>query len=376
MATSSSLSTNTTTTTIAAASSGTLLAPNNNNTTATTSVDPTMDFTSQLSSLRIKVRNHVHDLAVHYVPFQQSQAYLQAMANDSALVQSETDPIQFVRSSQYDVWAGTQRLCLYWTERLALFGSPRAFLPLTLTGTGALTLTDIQTLHAGYPALLPDSLAGPKCVLVDRRNLLPGSATSLETRLRAWFYIFHVLAQDGNLSHNPNVYLLAVSSNNTSVEQTEDWEFVSQATALMASIFPSLQLHVHLVSVPEEKSGAQQQQQQQQPPAPAQEADEATAAVTAFVLFQPCIRLQINVQLHVHAKGQSNLVPELQGLGMAPRGIPTTLGGEWKLEEWYRSFQVRKEWEVQEYQEKIILAAAAMAANQPHNNNHHHRGPV
>ncbi|KAL7580700.1 hypothetical protein ACA910_002207 [Epithemia clementina (nom. ined.)] len=346
--------------------SGTLLAPNNN--TTATAVE-SMDFTSQLSSLRIKVRNHVHDLAVHYVPFQQSQAYLQAMANDSALVQSETDPIQFVRSSQYDVWAGTQRLCLYWTERLALFGSPRAFLPLALTGTGALTLTDIQTLHAGYPALLPDSLAGPKCVLVDRRNLLQGSATSLETRLRAWFYIFHVLAQDGNLSHNPNVYLLAVSSNNTSVEQTEDWEFVSQATALMASIFPSLQLHVHLLSVPEEKSSAQQQQQQQQLP---QEADEATAAVTAFVLFQPCIRLRVNVQLHVPAKGQSNLVPELQGLGMSPRGIPTTLGGEWKLEEWYRSFQVRKEWEVQEYQEKIILAAAAMAANQSNNNNNHH----
>ena len=97
------------------------------------------------------------------MPPQQTQAYLEAIQRD---VQTETDSLVFVRFCNYDIWAGAKRLCLYWMERKQLFGPERAFLPLTLTGTGALTPEDLLTLRAGFPSFLPDAITGHKCANV------------------------------------------------------------------------------------------------------------------------------------------------------------------------------------------------------------------
>ena len=89
---------------------------------------------SFLPELRERVRHHV-DSVIRCLPEHETRAYTEAMALDAELVKTETDPIQFVRFCDYDLLARARRLCMYWTERKALFGAERAFLPLTLTGT-------------------------------------------------------------------------------------------------------------------------------------------------------------------------------------------------------------------------------------------------
>ena len=123
------------------------------------------------------VRSHVHDSIVSehaVVPKQDAEAYLQAWHANAALVRTETDPLQFVRACHYDLWAGAKRLCRYWTERLRLFGPERAFLPLCLTGTGALTMDEVNALPTNQNTILvlPDSQIGQQCILIDRRRWL------------------------------------------------------------------------------------------------------------------------------------------------------------------------------------------------------------
>ncbi|KAL7579258.1 hypothetical protein ACA910_011417 [Epithemia clementina (nom. ined.)] len=86
----------------------------------------------QLPTLRDRVRGHV-DTVIRCLPFDHSLAYLEAVEKDANLVNTETDPLQFIRYCDYDLLAGAKRLSLYWTERKKLFGPERAFLPLTLT---------------------------------------------------------------------------------------------------------------------------------------------------------------------------------------------------------------------------------------------------
>ena len=142
--------------------------PPNPNHTNNNNTNPNDDL-SQLPVLRDRVRHHVHAV-IQSLPWSDRAAYQQAPVD---LILLESDPVHFVRYCHYDLWAVAQRLCRYWTERLALFGADRAYLPLTLVTnkkedssapTSALTQDDVQVLKGGVPALLPDTVHGQSCI--------------------------------------------------------------------------------------------------------------------------------------------------------------------------------------------------------------------
>jgi hypothetical protein len=114
----------------------------------------------------------------------------------------------FVRRCGYDIWSASTRLCAYWKERKSVFRE-RAFLPLVLTGKGALTEDDVATLHAGWPAILPDTSSGQKAVFFDRRKWIPSHNT--ENRLRCVFYVFKVLAEDKRTQTEPVLFFSHVA---------------------------------------------------------------------------------------------------------------------------------------------------------------------
>lgn len=64
------------------------------------------------------------------------------------LVATETPLLAFLRTDDYDPQKAAQRLANYWTYRRELFGE-RWLLPMTQTGTGALSLQDIALLKTG-----------------------------------------------------------------------------------------------------------------------------------------------------------------------------------------------------------------------------------
>ena len=293
---------------------------------------------SQLPELRQRIRRQVDSVIRQTFNHETSAAaYLQAMQCNADLVQTETDPLQFVRYCNYDLWAGAQRLCLYWTERLALFGPQRAFLPMTLTGQGALTKEDISTIQAGFPAILQFSsdkkdnittTTGEKrqFVLVDGRNWIPGATR--ENKLRAFFYVYSVLAQDDQAqAEGIRTFILAVAPRHESL----DWTFVQRAVYCICSVFPVRMRAIHFLSIPNHKR-------------PFRPVDVVNVAVQVFGRFISLPHVQTHIQTQ---PGQ--ILHELLELGLHKREIPLSFGGEWKIDDWYAWCQKRKEEHVEKY---------------------------
>jgi hypothetical protein len=147
--------------------------------------------------------------------------------------------MQFVRICEYDFWAAAQRLCLYWKERKEIFGNERAFLPLTLTGKGALTKDGILTLQVGFPAILPNTKSGQQVVFGDGRQCV--STSNATSKLRCVFYLAKKLAEDERAQTEG---VLAVVLLRMPRVQDFDHGFVKRLWALVGKGFPvKLQAH-------------------------------------------------------------------------------------------------------------------------------------
>ncbi|KAL7555989.1 hypothetical protein ACA910_006138 [Epithemia clementina (nom. ined.)] len=292
-----------------------------------------LDDLSQLPSLRSRVREYV-DEVIRCRPAAETMAYREAMRRDASLVWTETDPLQFVRYCDYDVAAGAQRLCLYWTERLALFGPDRAFLPLTLTGTGALTPQDLLTLRAGFPALLPNAAeTGHSCILFDRRKKIP--QLTMENHLRCAFYWHKVLAEnDLSQVDHALIFIIAV------MPRTKGWfdaEMVHRRAHLTQRIFP-VKFRVHILSVPPKKK-------------PSSGADLVHGVVTVLRRY---FSAWMNIRLHVETEPNQIYQELTQQVGLTAPSIPLFLGGEWKYEDFSKWCQERMEQEYEQYKDRLL----------------------
>ena len=193
-------------------------------TSATTSTQlPQRDVCSELPEV---IRSHVHHVIQSSLDADTSLAYRTVHRQAPWLILLESDPVHFVRYCQYDLWAAAQRLCRYWTERRKLFGADRAYLPLTLTGTGALTQQDVWNVLSGALTILPTTRSGHACCLTDRRKVLKDSPPT--SRLRSFFYIFHILA-------HPHLQQHCTKDDEDEEEEQEDSRDPTTATTTTAN---------------------------------------------------------------------------------------------------------------------------------------------
>jgi len=131
--------------------------------------------------------------AVESIAMEEKAAYLEALQRAPHLVATESRNDKFFRYCEGDVWGMAQRICLYWKERKQVF-QERAFLPLDLTGRGALTNTEILCLSGGILSVLPPTATGQQVALID-----PRQATSTFTAIvsqRCLFYFYKKLAEN------------------------------------------------------------------------------------------------------------------------------------------------------------------------------------
>eukprot|EP00523_Entomoneis_sp_CCMP467_P005925 CAMPEP_0168733240 /NCGR_PEP_ID=MMETSP0724-20121128/8191_1 /TAXON_ID=265536 /ORGANISM="Amphiprora sp., Strain CCMP467" /LENGTH=883 /DNA_ID=CAMNT_0008780297 /DNA_START=40 /DNA_END=2691 /DNA_ORIENTATION=- len=350
---------------------------NNNNNTTTT---------FQLQHLRVRARSHVDEaIRVGAVqPVDQTQAYRQAQRRCPQLIRDESDPLLFVRRCSYNVVAAAHRLCRYWTERLQAFGPDRAFLPLDLTGDGALNETDILSLHAGFPALLLPPAVGTtrvasrsrsadqdatngtpttttrqprQVIFCDRRKFIP-SATA-ENRLRASFYIHKVLNEDD--AHNAQTdgvlcFVLLITPRFGQLDKA----FVQKAVHHANHIFPT-KIHWHFLNyLPLPKAGKASSVESIQhwvlkkvvaAPPPMSRCDtgggggsrDATAASLGAVAARNGTPEDSEASVTVHMETRPGEILEtLRQMGLPDSGIPLCLGGHWKFEEFFRWCQQRE----------------------------------
>ena len=306
-------------------------------TAATTVTTSETEDLSQLHFLRCRMREHMHTV-IQSLATEDTQAYMEAVQRDCDLVKTETDPLQFLRYCDYEIWEAAKRLCLYWTERKRLFGSDRAFLPLVLTGTGALTKEDMFTLRAGFPSLLPDTKTGQKCLLVDRTKKVPH--VSIESLLRVFFYIGKILAEESLSQIDGAICLLVVMTPRTTKQMGEMNEERFAVASLMAQIFP-IRPRVHLLAIPSQKRKVFTSQF-------------ANGVVQILQRhFSSWLGQRGNLSLHVQTE-PNEILNDLIELGLTIKGIPLSLGGEWRFEDFFMWCQERMEWEHEHYKERLL----------------------
>ncbi|KAL7575190.1 hypothetical protein ACA910_018678 [Epithemia clementina (nom. ined.)] len=316
---------------------------NNSNRNSANHHPEDMNDLSQLPELRNRVRSYVHN-AILCLPVDESRAYRAAMAFDAELVQTETDPIRFVRYCQYDVLAGARRLCAYWTERLDLFGPERAFLPLTLTGTGALTPQDLVSLRAGYPTLLPNNTkTGQSCMMFDRRCRVPNMPR--ESVLRCLFYLWKVLAEN-DASQVEGIVALVVAATPRTKMTDMDWEFAHRGISMVTRIFP-VKNQVHFLATPQQKT-----------PVMASQLVDGIAWIVrqAFASNQSYNNPWTDICVHIQTPedASNKLELELRALGFTSHSIPNFYGGEWTLSHFLDWCQERMEREQEIYQSRLL----------------------
>ncbi|KAL7578688.1 hypothetical protein ACA910_009826 [Epithemia clementina (nom. ined.)] len=301
---------------------------------------------SQLPQLRNRVRRYV-DSVVGCLPIHETQAYLEAMSRDPQLVLTETDPLQFVRYCEYDLFAGVKRLCLYWTKRKELFGPERAFLPLALTGTGALTPQDLLTLRAGFPALLPNTKSGQQCILIDRRKFLPN--VSLEAHLRCTYYWCKVLAEDDVTQvDGALVIVIAVTPRCKGPLMAE---LIRERTSLFQTIFP-VKFKFHLLSIPSQTSKTS--------------FGSEVISDAVSLIRQNYSSASENIRVHVENE-PNQILNELLELGLTKEGIPLLLGGQWRFEDFSDWCRDRMEWEQELYKDRLLDDSDSKKQGRPSN---------
>lgn len=117
---------------------------------------------------------------------QEKRDYMKASEIVPGLVKDESKVIDFLRAEDYDPLKAAKRLALYWQSRKEIFGD-RWLLPMTQTGTGAMSMRDVDILRTGYMVLFPNAPNGPFAI-VDHARLPKGVPTTCQM-ISSFYYI-------------------------------------------------------------------------------------------------------------------------------------------------------------------------------------------
>jgi hypothetical protein len=148
--------------------------------------------------------------AILAIPDAAKAAYLEALETSPLLVEQESDPVAFLRCEKYDAWAAAQHLVAYWDIRKKIFGTERAFLPMTQSGAMA---DDMEHLEKALTMVLPDDDCDRAVLYVDRIRTIRAIAPR-DSVLRCLFYVIHVVCQKESTQRRGFVFVvnLRVSS--------------------------------------------------------------------------------------------------------------------------------------------------------------------
>jgi hypothetical protein len=116
---------------------------------------------------RESARAQFHE-AMASIPDEDKSAYKEAARRAPNLVETESNPDLYLEYDSYDPWKAALRVANYWKTRGEIFGD-RAFLPLKITGDGAMSSEDIKVLRTGFFMVLPNEKQGRTVVRGLRR---------------------------------------------------------------------------------------------------------------------------------------------------------------------------------------------------------------
>jgi hypothetical protein len=145
--------------------------------------------------------------ALEGIPDEEKLEYLEAKERAPEVLERECKPIAFLRAEDFDPWAAASRLVSYWKVRKHVFGSERAFFPMTLDGA---LREDIRTYELGHMLLCPPDKYGRPVYFWNRVRCSKAVASG------DVFVSSYLSNSEGNwwrLSHSSLAHCYAVGSN-------------------------------------------------------------------------------------------------------------------------------------------------------------------
>jgi len=239
---------------------------------------------------------------------EEKSGYVAATRCVPYLVQTESDPLKFLKCEAYNAWAAAHRLAYYWKKRLEIFGD-RAFLPLTLSGNGALNEEDVASFYAGYMSFLPNDYQGRTVLCYDpqKRNV-----QSIGERLRVSFYVWSIICENERSVTNGFVGIVILGTSRfggSTIDAT-----ISVCSEIVMQAFPTFPHKMHLVNSP---SGLGQR--------------------IFYEVILPIVIRYMERMLRdcaiVHVGTNEQLIQKLGCFGFTQATLPDSLGGPWTTHE-------------------------------------------
>mmetsp|Transcript_3977 Transcript_3977/g.8002 ORF Transcript_3977/g.8002 Transcript_3977/m.8002 type:complete len:1060 (+) Transcript_3977:157-3336(+) len=251
--------------------------------------------------------------AVGFLPEHQTAAYLQAQRVCPELVEIESDPLMFLRFHRYNAWSAAQQITTYWTKRREIF-KERAFLPMTMTGDGAMNQDDITFLRTGYFCFLPPDRDGRTVICYD-----PSRRThhTKESRMRIGFYLWSIICENETCIRNGYVGIVVLGNGSFGVSSLDG--AIRECVDIVVDCFPTEAKNIHLVQVVRPMTARRS-------------------------LLQMLLPLLLNVMGRLLEKAgvthapdsQIEMAQEFESYGVSPSGLPVSVGGTWTHDEFYQ----------------------------------------
>ena len=135
----------------------------------------------------LKVLEEVLEL----IPVEEKHVFITATRLCPDLVRSESNPQAFLNRSGGNSWSAARRLVRYWQARYELF-QERCFLPLNLSGQGAMKPGAVAALRTGFHTVLPPNDDGRPLLMADFSRCPPGADE--DVLLQCFFYIRSIIS--------------------------------------------------------------------------------------------------------------------------------------------------------------------------------------
>jgi hypothetical protein len=272
--------------------------------------------TMETEELRASSRRAFEE-ALDNIPAETKAAYLDAVKMAPQVVVTESDALPFLRCNDFDAIAAAKQMVDYWNLRAKIFGD-RAFLPMIQGGCGALTNDDIVVLSSGSAALLPNDSKRRSVLIADRSRSLDSVQQLLESKLRCFFYLMSVIAEN-EVSQNDGYVILCVLVTPRFSEFYD--EFAGRCVAVQRVMPARLKAMHQLVCPP--KTG---------------KLDWVTDIVTTATTKATSA---FGNRSLTHTVNSTDLFLEkLERFGLGQDGLPPSAGGRWNYEEfihWQRA---------------------------------------
>ena len=248
--------------------------------------------------------------ALTLLPLQQQAAYREALLRCPSIVETESDPMQFLWHADFNVLNAAERLVTYWEKRKELFGE-RAFLSvLDLSGNCALTPDDVKLILTGSYLLTADDT-----VVIDRSLEAENVTTySRESQIRRIFFFLQLFARHRANALRGKGCQLVVRYDPT---KTTDPKVASKTSEICSRAFPIHVKAVHVVFAADCQIGFLRH--------------------AVFFLFQVWGSSSSNLILH-HCETPVQALVRLIAHGVLPSALPPSLGGSYSSDAEFHRF--------------------------------------